>query len=226
MIIEIEEEIKKRGITRLCHFVHTNKLLHILSQEEGIKAVNFIDEDVLVQNDKQRLDGRKDFINCSIQYPNWWYLRKIKNNNLIFSDWAIIFIDPIVASLETTEFCEVNAATRYGEYIKKGYEAFEGIFSEKVKGRNRSASMLKNAPTDDQAEVLIYESIPRKYIIGIAFENEEIAQQKIVQWKVLELPKLNVYIAPELFETSTSEKIRRGQEPSIDIYMEEKNESN
>lgn len=44
MIIEIQSEIKKRNITRLCHFVHTNKLLHILSSEEGIKAVDFIGE--------------------------------------------------------------------------------------------------------------------------------------------------------------------------------------
>ena len=33
MIDEIYEEIKKRNITRLCHFVHTNILLHILNYE-------------------------------------------------------------------------------------------------------------------------------------------------------------------------------------------------
>lgn len=59
MIIEIQREIKKRNITRLCHFVHTNKLLHILSSEEGIKAVDFIDEDILVQNDTDRYDEKQ-----------------------------------------------------------------------------------------------------------------------------------------------------------------------
>lgn len=81
MIDEIYEEIKKRNITRLCHFVHTNILLHILNNNEGVKAVDFIKQDVLIQNDKQRLDGKTDYINCSVQYPNWWYLRRVKDNN-------------------------------------------------------------------------------------------------------------------------------------------------
>ena len=42
----------------------------------------------------------------AVQYPNWWYLRRVKDNNLIFSDWAILFIDPMVATIETTQFCK------------------------------------------------------------------------------------------------------------------------
>lgn len=226
MIYEIKKEIEKRQITRLCHFVHTNKLLHILNSEEGIKAVNYIDQDVLVQNDTQRLDGRKDFINCSIQFPNWWYLKKIKDNNPIFSDWAIIFIDPIVATLESTEFCAVNAAKRYGAYIKKGHEAFLEIFDSRVGGFPRSKQMLSNAATNDQAEVLVYEGIPRRYITGVAFMDKEIARQKVIEWQVLGITDIDVFIAPELFLISTSSKVRQGQEPSIEEYMEEKNETN
>lgn len=48
MIDEIYEEIRKRNITRLCHFVHTNVLLHILNNNEGVKAVDFINQDVLI----------------------------------------------------------------------------------------------------------------------------------------------------------------------------------
>lgn len=221
MINDIYEEIEKRNITRLCHFVHTNILLHILNDNEGVKAVDFINQDVLVQNDKQRLDGQTDYINCSIQYPNWWYLRKVKDNNPIFSDWAILFIDPIVATIETTQFCKVNAASRYGAYISKGAEAFLELFSEKVGRQIRTKQMLPNAPTDDQAEVLVYESIPVSMIKGIAFENETIAKQKIVEWKVMGFPKIDVYISPELFDVSTSGKIRRGEEPLVERYMEE-----
>lgn len=119
MIDEIYEEIRKRNITRLCHFVHTNVLLHILNNNEGVKAVDFINQDVLIQNDKLRLDGKTEYINCSVQYPNWWYLRRVKDNNPIFSDWAILFIDPIVATIETTQFCKViwkSEAERYAQY--------------------------------------------------------------------------------------------------------------
>ena len=222
MIKEISEEIRKRNITRLCHFVHTNALLHILNNNEGIKAVDFIDQDVLIQNDKQRLDRKTDYINCSIQYPNWWYLRRVKDNNPIFSDWAILFIDPVVATLESTQFCKVNAATRYGAYIKKGYKAFSELFEYQVGKQKRNSNMLMNAPTDDQAEVLVYESISVEHIKGIAFENENIAKQKIVEWQVMGFSEILVFIAPELFDVSTSNKIRCGIEPSVEQYLEEK----
>ena len=224
MIDEIYKEITKRNITRLCHFVHTNVLLHILNNNEGVKAVNFINQDVLIQNDKLRLDGKTEYINCSVQYPNWWYLRRVKDNNPIFSDWAILFIDPIVATIETTQFCKVNAATRYGAYIYKGVEAFREMFSANVGRQNRTIDMLQNAPTDDQAEVLVYESIPVSMIKGIVFENEKIARQKIVEWKVMGFPKIDVFISPELFDVSTSGKIRSGVEPVVRPYREEKNE--
>lgn len=221
MIIEIEQEIKNRNITRLCHFVHTNILLHILNNSDGIKAVDFIDQDILVQNDTQRMDGKTDYINCSVQYPNWWYLRKVRDNNPIFSDWAILFIDPIVATLDTTQFCKVNAAKRCGSYIKKGYEAFRELFEYQVENQVRSSTMLLNAPTDDQAEVLVYKKIPLEHIQGIAFENEKIAKEKIVEWQVMGFRPIDVFIAPKLFDVATSKDIRRGNEPSIKYYVEE-----
>lgn len=220
MLVEIQEEIKQRKITRLCHFVHTNKLLYILHNSDGINAVDFISKDTLDQNDTQRLDGKTDFINCSIQYPNWWYLRRVKENNPIFSDWAILFIDPIVATFESTEFCKMNAAKRYGAYIKKGYKAFQEIFEQQTGSQFRTPKMLPNAPTDDQAEVLVYQSIPVEYITGIAFENAEIARQKIVEWQVIGAPIKDVYIAPALFDVSSSKRIRNGQEPIVMLFKE------
>ena len=131
---------------------------------------------------------------------------------------------PIVATIETTQFCKVNAATRYGAYIYKGVEAFREMFSANVGRQNRTIDMLQNAPTDDQAEVLVYESIPVSMIKGIVFENEKIARQKIVEWKVMGFPKIDVFISPELFDVSTSGKIRSGVEPVVRPYREEKNE--
>ena len=62
MIDEIYEEIKKRNITRLCHFVHTNILLHILNNNEGVKAVEFFKNDVLILIDKKRMDSSTLYI--------------------------------------------------------------------------------------------------------------------------------------------------------------------
>lgn len=221
---EIAIEIHDRNITRLCHFVHTNLLLHILNSEEGIKAVNFIDKDILEQNDQQRLDGKKDYVNCSVQYPNYWYFKKVQNNNQVFPDWAVIFIDPIVSTYETTEFCSVNAATRFGAYIERGYEAFSDMFANRIeKGKFaqiRKPMMLSHAPTDDQAEVLIYKNIPLKFITGIAFMNEDIAREKKAAWEVLDFPNYDIFIAPELFTRAASDKIRQGILPHEYKYME------
>ena len=221
MITDIYEEIKRRNITRLCHFVHTSALLHILSDTEGIRAVDYIDRDILTPNDPLRLDGRRDYISYTVQYPNWWYLRKIKDNNPIFPDWAILFIDPLVAADDTTQFCKVNAATRYGAYIKKGSNAFKELFSDSVGKQVRTKEMMLNAPTDDQAEVLVYKNIPISLIRGIVFENEEIARQKIVEWQIMNTPKIDVFISPELYDVSTSKKIRSGEEPLIIEYRGE-----
>lgn len=197
------------------------KQLFVRRALENVKAANGTNSTL---KRAERLDGKTDYINCSVQYPNWWYLRRVKDNNPIFSDWAILFIDPIVATIETTQFCKVNAATRYGAYICKGAEAFRELFSANVGRQNRTKDMLQNAPTDDQAEVLVYENIPVSMIKGIAFENEEIARQKIVEWKVMGFPKIDVFISPELFDVPTSGKIRRGEEPLVKPYREEENE--
>lgn len=223
-IIEIQNDISSRKITRLCHFVHTNKLLHILNSSEGIKAVDYIDEDVLEQNDKARYDGKTNYVNCSIQYPNYWYFRKVKDNNPIFKDWAIIFIDPIVMTWNTTMFCPVNAAKNRGKYIMKGYEGFKKIYQDRLsfsRCPDRTPKMLSNAPTDDQAEVLVFQNIPRKYILGIALDSEENAKLKQAEWKLLQdVPQFDIYIAPELFTEATSRKVRNGEAP-LEIKYEE-----
>ena len=51
-------------------------------------------------------------------------------------------------------------------------------------------------------------------------QDESIAKQKIAEWKTLEIPNIDVYVAPELFERVMSEKIHRGMVPSEKRYEE------
>ncbi|NMA69351.1 MAG: hypothetical protein GX958_08030 [Desulfitobacterium sp.] len=74
--MEFKKEIETRGITRLCHFTRSQKDVHILTSETGIKAVDFIEKDIYDVNDPLRLDGKKSYVNCSIQYPNYWYWKE------------------------------------------------------------------------------------------------------------------------------------------------------
>ncbi len=217
---KFKEEIKDRGITRLCHFTRSNKALHILSSEAGIKAVDFLEKDIYDANDTNRLDGKTDYVNCSIQYPNHWYWRRVMDKDPLFKDWVILLINPAILLLDTTEFCITNAATGRGAYIKEGYSAFQELFQNTVRAkyeRYRTVKMLPCSPTDDQAEVLVYKNISRKDIIGIVVKDEAQAERESIRlYYNLEskgIPKIDIIIVPDLFNGQWSDKIRDGITP-------------
>lgn len=218
--ILIEKEIKKRNITRLCHFTKSKNALHILSSPDGIKAVDFLDKSIYDANDPLRLDGKTEFVNCSIQYPNYWYWKKVKDKDSLFKDWVILLINPELILLETTEFCAFNAATDRGAHIKKGYRAFQELFREKVRDIVRPPNMLPCCPTDDQAEVLIYKNISRKDIIGVVVKDEDQAHRESVRWYncLDSIPKIDIIIAPDLFNGEWSKKVRQGIRPEEHKY--------
>jgi hypothetical protein len=216
----IKEEIQKRKITRLCHFTKSQKAVHILSSEDGIEAVDFLDKSIYDANDKLRLDRKKEFVNCSIQYPNHWYWNKVKDKTPLFKDWVILLINPELLLLQNTEFCEFNAATENGVHIKKGYNTFKRLYDDIVRGRSRSSNMLPCCPTDDQAEVLIYKSISRKDIIGVVVKDEDQAESEHARWSCLgNIPKFDITIAPDLFNGQWSSKVRQGIVPFEFIYQ-------
>lgn len=63
-------EMKNRNIKRICHFTNSKNLSHILNDFKGIYATDFLLENYKDYNDDLRLDGKTDYICCSIQYPN------------------------------------------------------------------------------------------------------------------------------------------------------------
>lgn len=222
----MEEEIKKiieqRGITRLCHFTKAKNLPHIL--EKGIVAKEFLKDDwVFEANDKLRLDGKTEYINCSIQVPNIFYFNNIHENDVKFKEWVVLFINPCVIDNESM-FCPVNAAKRNGIYIEKGVEAFERLFKDRDEIGNiyRTKDMKDNIPTNIQAEVLVYKEIPTQYIEAIAVPTEEQAKRESCRLKTLKKNILPIYIIPDLFNKQLSDKIRKGIKIEETIYKERK----
>ena len=214
--MEIQNMIKKRGVTRLCHMTEVDNLLSILENHTGILANDYLSEDFCHRNDMDRLDGKTDYISTSIQYPNVWYYNYKKN----LGDWCVIFIDVAICRRENTLFCPVNAATGRGAYLGAGVNSLRHSFGDNVKGRLRPKNMLTCCPTDDQAEVMIFKQIPISYITGIAFETMEgidqfidIAQERKIEWPPL-------FLAPILFSTSLSKNIRAGVMPE-EVKVEE-----
>lgn len=227
MNAEIKKQIIERRITRLCHFTKSSKLLHILSSESGIVANQFLKEEapeLLQQNDYLRLDGLTDHISCSVQYPNSWYLNRIKEKDPLFNQWVVIFIDPYLMLQKGTKFCHRNAAAGRGAFIQEGVTGFMGMFESSVQGireLRRSPKMLDCCPTDDQAEVMIYKNIPRSAILGVAVPNFEKAHEHRMKLKFIkEAIEVNWIVAPDLFNNNWSVLVRAGKVP-VEILIGE-----
>lgn len=222
----MENEIKQRGITRLCHFTKISKILHILTSENGIVANTFLNQtndDILETNDKNRFDGKEDYISCSIEYPNSWYLNKIKVDPL-FNEWVIMYLDPLIIENKETLFCFTNAAYANGRFLKPGLDSFQNMFSDVVTGKRRitrSPRMLECCPTDGQAEVMIYKNISKSSIMGLTFNSFEQARRTKVMLDMLNVQlTFNLYVAPDLFENNWNQIIRRGTRPKEILYVE------
>ena len=67
---EIYEEMKKRGISRLCHFTKSKNFAHIINDFNGIIATDKLPEGYKDINDINRFDKKTDYVCCSVQYPN------------------------------------------------------------------------------------------------------------------------------------------------------------
>ena len=225
---QLQKMIEEKNITRLCHFTRSNNLIHILRNESGILANTFLDDqlEILKRNDEHRYDNKEDYICCSVQYPNSWYLRRIKDIDPLFKEWVVLFINPNLITKPHTLFCHRNAAANRGQYIKGGIKGFEGMFQNPVQGQRtiyRQPQMPDCCSTDDQAEVLIYKNISRNHIIGIAVPNEEQARREMIRLSFIkEIHKdIKLIVAPDLFDVSWSSMVRRGDIPNEYLYRGE-----
>ena len=89
------EVLKLRGVTRLCHFTKLQSLTHIITSANGILASSSIRQDTKNVNDHARYDGELNFVCCSVQYPNSWFLRRAMQNNpdKVFKDWVVLYVN-------------------------------------------------------------------------------------------------------------------------------------
>lgn len=204
----------ERGVTRLCHFTKLQNLTHIINSSDGILATSLIPQDIKSVNDTIRYDGELDFICCSIQYPNSWFLTKTMQNDSdeIFRDWVVLYVDLSILKHKFMKFCPCNASREKGAYISKNMDDIGSIFAPTVStfSHPRTLKMLSCCPTDGQAEILIENSIPRRYIYGIAVGDEDIAGRVCSILKIYCQKQISIYIAPDVLTTKWSDMIRKG----------------
>ncbi|EGA0596980.1 hypothetical protein BJM58_12265 [Listeria monocytogenes] len=222
---DYESYIKEREITRLCHFTKSKNLPYILGSNGKLLANNFIANENLEKNDKLRLDGKEDYICCSVQYPNLFYLdRVITYNNMdLFKDWSILLISPNIIN-DQTLFCPCNAATDGGIMIGEGIASFQELYSEKLQIKRtitRGKNMLISSPTDNQAEVLIKHSIVKESIQGIVFRSEDRARIELINLSLsqCDVSNIEIIICPEMYEKNLAYKLQNSVIPNETIYQ-------
>lgn len=216
-----------RNVTRLCHFTKLQSLTHIISSDKGILASSSICQDTKNASDTSRYDGELNYVCCSVEYPNSWFLnRAIQSNpDKIFRDWAVLYIDLSILKDKRAKFSPCNASKGCGAYINENIDEIESIFAHSVPTFRfpRTQDMLPSCPTDGQAEILIADNIPKKYITGIALGNEDVARRVYAMLKLNNMGYIPLYIAPDVLTTNWSSIIKSGLRPreTICVWSEE-----
>jgi hypothetical protein len=195
---KIEQEVKRRGITRLCHFTPLRNLVHIATSGDGLLAtaqLNVAERKEFNAQDRDRLDGYPHHISCSIQYPNAYYVqnkrRDARGEERLFPRWVCLFIAPHHLWRPDTLLCPHNAAGRRGANVAGGAETFAAMFAHEVIAPHATWIRRQHpacCPTDAQAEVLIHRQVPLRDLIGVAVEDSDQAADTYAVLRQLEAP--------------------------------------
>lgn len=223
---EIRSEAEARGISRLAHFTPLRNLVHIATDDEGLRSTLSLESDeraAFNQQDLERLDGFPDHISCAIQYPNAYYFRKKKKNargiERIFPNWVCLLIEPHHLWQETTLLCPHNAAGWNGIDVAAGVEHFKSMFAPEVEAPQatwKRGQQLSCCPTDAQAEVLVHRRVPLDDIQAVAVEAFSQAADTYEILKQLSAPveSLPFLVCPEFYEpTGLASSLAGGRMP-------------
>lgn len=224
---DILEEMKKKGITRLCHFTKSKILPQILNNFNGILATDTIPEYYRETNDKNRYDGKSNYVCCSVEYPNVYYLDRIIDVDRFFTEWVIICIDISIILDSEVLFSKVNAATERGRYIQGGINGFRQMFNEQVGTSKRMLTRNKYLPsyctTDIQAEIMILNKIDKRYIKGIIVPTKEQAKREKIRMDLLGIDDdIEIRVCNPIFRRNLAENLQLGKIPKELIYNGDK----
>lgn len=218
MNLEIKFDAERRGIRRLCHFTSSANFLHVL-QSGLLKDRATLDREenkVVNPTDELRLDGHREAICCSVEYPNSYYLDTAAKKELIFEGWIILLLNPELLWKPGTLFCQKNAAAANGSLIREGLQGYLSMYPQSARGFSRKATHLPAVPTDLQAEVLVPGPIPFTAVTGIVMKSNEQAETELARWDTLSIPRpqIPILISPDFFnKTNLRDRIWRGEQP-------------
>jgi len=179
---EYADFLDERGVKYLVHFTGADNLASIFKHgivprfEHKILGLNSI------YNDSQRLDGHLDATSFTFSFPNYKFLFSLRNK-FPERDFAALFVDAKVVCELRAAFYSTNAAsfsvTR--SLSHESIDALKLMFEDPHCGMpsRHELSIPNFCTTDPQAEVLVYGTIPAKYIKVVCFSNEHTLKRYI-----------------------------------------------
>lgn len=180
----MKETVKKRKIECVWHFTRLSNLDNIF--EHGLVSREEIDSGNIESeiNDELRIDGQEKAICCSIGHPNYKMFYKLRHDNPDVK-WVILVLKRSILWKKDCAFCISNAASSEVTVIdieeRKGLAAFNMLFDD-IEGvpSRKDLDLPDFYPTNPQAEILVFERIEPKYIVGAITQDKttEIALQK------------------------------------------------
>lgn len=181
--LAIREHALAVAIPYLLHFTRVSNLSSILTH--GLYPIGRVDEINASPtiNDQHRLDGHRDSTSISIGFPNCKMLFKYRMADTT-AEWVILVLHPEILWAKNCAFCRHNAADARISSLPlaslKTPQAFVGMYAEIEGLGTRGDQKLKSYdPTDEQAEVLVFDVIEPRYIVGAVFEKESVLNAHI-----------------------------------------------
>lgn len=165
---------EQQGIDYLFHFTRAENLASIF--ENGLLSRNAIlqqsHNDPVVFNDPERLDKHEEGICLSVGYPNYRVFYRFRNR--FKTNWVVILLKKDILWELDSAFYQENAASQRMVEIPlekaKEVDSFSSMFVEKFGTIQRKELGIPNKfTTNPQAEVLIFDPIPLRYIHEIHF---------------------------------------------------------
>lgn len=174
----MEELLEQRQVDRLYHFTQAVNLLNIFTY--GLLPRKNLEEENIYSsfNDDYRYDDCLDAVCMSIEFPNYRMFYKLRQDDPDV-DWAVLRLDAQILCDFQCAYCWTNAgdATMYNIPLKEriGKKAFLELYEDRPNYPKREELRIKDwYPTNPQAEVLVFGTIPITYIQNVYFQDKQI----------------------------------------------------
>lgn len=171
----IQEFCAKRGIENLVHFTRMENLSMILQKglmsRKELSGLPAAERPIF--NDHERLDGHTEAVCLSISFTNYQMFYKYNQNNP--SAWCVLLLNPSILWDLDCAFCQANASSsaisRTPIEERKSYNSLVQMFSNVENVPRDNSAIPAYYPTNPQAEVLVFDTIPINYIRGVHFKS-------------------------------------------------------